>query len=38
MLLFGYTGWRGQKNVKALVDDYQKKVDYLQKKARKLAK
>lgn len=38
MLLFGYTGWRGQKNVKTIVDDYQKKVEYLQKKSRKLVK
>lgn len=38
MLLFGYTGWRGQKNVKAVVADYEKKVDYLQKRSRKLSK
>lgn len=35
MLLFGYTGWRGQQNVKAVIDDYEQKLDYLQKKTAK---
>lgn len=37
MLLFGYAGWRGQKNVRAVVDDYQQKVNYLQKKSLKVS-
>lgn len=38
MMLLGYTGWRGQKNVRAVVDDYQQKVDYLQKKTQKISR
>ena len=38
MLLFGYAGWRGQQNVKAVIDDYEKKVDYLEKNAAKAQK
>ncbi|MFT8917406.1 MAG: DUF202 domain-containing protein [Oenococcus sp.] len=29
MLLFGYTGWRGQQNIKAVVDDFSEKINYL---------
>ncbi|WP_407893829.1 DUF202 domain-containing protein [Lacticaseibacillus sp. N501-2] len=29
MLLFGYTGWRGQQNLKKLVNDYEAKLRYL---------
>lgn len=29
MFLFGYTGWRGQQNLKKLVNDYEAKVNYL---------
>jgi len=32
MLLFGYTGWKGQQNVKAVIQDYENKIDYLYKK------
>src|SRR5699024_4875922 len=32
MLLFGYTGWKGQQNVKALIDDYEQKINYIQQK------
>ncbi|ALB29798.1 PTS fructose transporter subunit IA [Companilactobacillus heilongjiangensis] len=35
MLLFGYSGWKGQQNVNALIDDYESKVDYLHKKSHK---
>ncbi|SYW06635.1 PTS fructose transporter subunit IA [Oenococcus oeni] len=38
MLLFGYVGWRGQQNIKAIVDDYEKKINYLRKKMRKSPK
>ncbi|KGO31594.1 PTS sugar transporter, partial [Oenococcus alcoholitolerans] len=31
MMLFGYSGWRGQQNVRAVVDDFEKKIEYLQK-------
>lgn len=31
MLLFGYAGWKGQRNLQALIDDYEQKLDYLQK-------
>lgn len=31
MLLFGYTGWKGQQNVKAVIKDYEAKIDYLYK-------
>ncbi|AZZ60117.1 DUF202 domain-containing protein [Oenococcus sp. UCMA 16435] len=36
MLLFGYAGWRGQQNIKAIVDDYEKKINYLRKNTHKL--
>lgn len=29
MLLFGYSGWKGQQNVRAVIDDYEKKVKCL---------
>lgn len=29
MLLFGYSGWKGQQNVQAVIDDYEKKIHYL---------
>ncbi|MFD1419976.1 DUF202 domain-containing protein [Lactiplantibacillus songbeiensis] len=35
MLMFGYSGWKGQQNIKALVNDYELKIDYLQKHAAK---
>ena len=35
MLAFGYSGWRGQQNVRAVVDDYEKKVQHFQKITRK---
>jgi hypothetical protein len=31
MLLFGYTGWKGQQNIKALIQDYENKLEYLRK-------
>jgi hypothetical protein len=34
MLMFGYSGWKGQQNVRAVVDDYDKKIKYFQKKVR----
>ncbi|WDF82602.1 DUF202 domain-containing protein [Lacticaseibacillus pabuli] len=38
MFMFGYTGWRGQKNVQAVVADYEAKINHLQKQARKAVK
>lgn len=38
MLLFGYSGWRGQQNIKAVVDDYQKKIDHLIKESSQTVK
>ncbi|PMD68192.1 PTS fructose transporter subunit IA [Companilactobacillus nuruki] len=29
MLLFGYTGWKGQQNIKAVIEDYENKIYYL---------
>jgi len=31
MLLFGYTGWKGQQNIKAVIKDYEDKIAYLKK-------
>jgi len=31
MLLFGYTGWKGQQNIKAVIKDYEDKIAYLEK-------
>lgn len=36
MLLFGYTGWKGQQNVQAVVNDYEQKVAYLYRKNRRI--
>lgn len=30
MLLFGYAGWRGQQNINAVIDDFDKKIKYLE--------
>jgi hypothetical protein len=38
MLMFGYSGWKGQQNVRAVVDDYDKKIRYLKHGALKAAK
>ncbi|GEP19787.1 hypothetical protein [Pediococcus argentinicus] len=29
MLIFGYVGWRGQKNINALIDDFDKKIKFI---------
>ncbi|KRN27999.1 pts system component [Lactobacillus selangorensis] len=34
MLLFGYSGWKGQQNVQAVVDDYEKKIAYFKKESK----
>lgn len=34
MLLFGYTGWKGQQNIKAVIKDYESKINYLNKQSR----
>lgn len=31
MMLFGYTGWKGQQNLKLLINDYEDKLNYLNK-------
>lgn len=36
MLLFGYAGWKGQKNINLLIDDYEQKLNYLSKKGIKV--
>lgn len=38
MFTFGYTGWRGQKNVQAVVADYEMKVEHLHKQVQKAVK
>ncbi|MDF7638118.1 DUF202 domain-containing protein [Lactobacillus sp. ESL0791] len=35
MLIFGYGQWRGRQNVNLVIDDYQKKIDYLNQKTEK---
>ena len=32
MLLFGYTGWKGQQNIKAVIKDYEMKLNYVYNK------
>lgn len=36
MLLFGYGQWRGRKNVNLVIDDYQKKIDHIDKEMKKV--
>lgn len=31
MLVFGYGQWRGRKNINLVIDDYEKKVKYIEK-------
>ncbi|HBG91747.1 MAG TPA: PTS fructose transporter subunit IA, partial [Lactobacillus acetotolerans] len=38
MLLFGYGQWRGRKNVNLVIDDYQKKIDHIDKEMKKVKK
>ncbi|WP_155286869.1 DUF202 domain-containing protein [Lacticaseibacillus zhaodongensis] len=38
MMAFGYAGWKGQRNVNAVIDDYDKKLAYLHKQTKVLAK
>ncbi|MBN7276119.1 DUF202 domain-containing protein [Lactobacillus acetotolerans] len=38
MLLFGYGQWRGRKNVNLVIDDYQKKIDHIDKEMEKVKK
>ncbi|MFC6171305.1 DUF202 domain-containing protein [Loigolactobacillus jiayinensis] len=33
MLIFGYTGWKGQQNIHKIIVDFDKKIDYFQKKS-----
>lgn len=35
MLMFGYSGWKGQQNIKALINDYELKIDYLHQQMQK---
>ncbi|ATO56157.1 PTS fructose transporter subunit IA [Loigolactobacillus coryniformis subsp. coryniformis] len=30
MLVFGYAGWKGQQNIHAIIDDFDKKIEYFQ--------
>ncbi|WP_127849444.1 DUF202 domain-containing protein [Lacticaseibacillus hulanensis] len=36
MLMFGYSGWKGQQNVRAVVDDYSQKINHFKDSTRKV--